>query len=43
MEYLIINEKIKIDISNYNKTKLKSIIKFLESNNYDIQFKRIVL
>ena len=43
MEYLIINGKIRIDISNYNKIELKSIIKCLESNDYDIQFKRVVL
>ena len=43
MEYLIVNGKIKIDISNCNKTELDSIIKCLESNDYDIQFKRIVL
>lgn len=43
MEYLIVNGKIKIDISNCNKTELDSIIKCLESNNYDIQFKRVVL
>lgn len=43
MEYLIINNKVKIDVSNCNKIELISIIKHLESNNYDIQFKRIVL
>lgn len=43
MEYLIINGKIRIDISNCNKTELDSIIKCLESNNYDVQFKRVVL
>lgn len=43
MEYLIINEKIGIDISNCNKIELDSIIKCLEANDYDIQFKRVVL
>ena len=43
MEYLIINGKIKIDISNFNKIELEAIIKCLESNNYDVQFKRVVV
>ncbi len=43
MEYLIINGKIRVDRSNCNKIELETIIKHLESNNYDIQFKRVVL
>lgn len=43
MEYLIINGKIRVDISNCNKIELESIIKCLKSNDYGIQFKRIVL
>lgn len=43
MEYLIINGKIRVDISNCNKIELASIIQCLESNNYDVQFKRVVL
>ena len=43
MEYLIVNGKIRINISNCNKTELDSIIKCLELNKYDVQLKRIVL
>ena len=43
MEYLIINGKIRVDISNCNKIELESIIHCLETSNYDIQFKRVVL
>ena len=43
MIYLIINGKIRVDVSNCNKTELEAIIKCLESNNYDVQFKRVVL
>lgn len=43
MEYLIINGKIRVNISNCNKIELESSIKCLESNDYDIQFKRVVL
>ena len=43
MGYLIINGKTRIDISNCNKTELEVIIKCLESNNYDVQFKRVIL
>lgn len=43
MAYLIVNGKIRIDISNCNKTELDSIIKCLELNKYDVQFKRVVV
>ena len=43
MEYLIINGRISVDISNCNKIELEAIIQCLESNNCDVQFKRIVL
>ena len=43
MEYLFINGKIRVDISNCNKMELASIISCLEANNYDVQFKRVVL
>ena len=43
MTYLLVNNKIRVDISNCNKIELESIIKCLESNNYDVQFKRVVL
>ena len=43
MIYLLVNNKIRVDISNCNKIELESITQCLESNNYDVQFKRVVL
>lgn len=42
MIYLLINQCCKIDVSNCTKTELTTIITMLESNNNDIQLKRIV-
>ena len=40
MIYLIIDEKIKMNISNLNKLELNKVIEAL--SNYDLRIKRIV-
>lgn len=40
MIYLIIDDKIKMNITNLNKLELNKVIEAL--NNYDLRIKRIV-
>ena len=40
MIYLIIDDKIKMNITNLDKLELNKVIKVL--NNYDLRIKRIV-
>ena len=40
MIYLIIDDKIKMNITNLNKLELNKVIEAL--NNYDLKIKRIV-
>ena len=40
MIYLIIDNKIKMNITNINKLELEKVIEAL--NNYDVRIKRIV-
>ena len=42
MVYLIIDDKIRINVSNYNNTQLNFIVSELE-NNHSIYLKRVVL
>ena len=41
MVYLILDEKIRINVSNYNNTQLLTLIEQLE-NNHTIYLKRVV-